>query len=102
MPSFMELIYIDSEDLARQTNLRLALDTDGATWAKFRSLRWYGVDIKAARFLIDYHKANGDTAHTIGIDSDGFRAITGLEPLSDAEYRRIDSDFWDEVRSEAA
>jgi hypothetical protein len=102
MPSFMELIYIDIEDNARQTGLRRSLDTDAATWAEFRSFRRHSVDIKQARYLLDYHNPKGDCSHTIAIDRAGFKAITGQIPKTNAEYCKIDSDFWDEVRSEAA
>jgi hypothetical protein len=57
--SHIELIYIDNEDQARKTNLGLELDTAAATWAAFQRLRRYGVDIKVARFLIDYHNRKG-------------------------------------------
>lgn len=102
MSSFMELIYIDIEDQARQTGLRRALDSNAATWAEFRSYRKHSVDIKQARFLLDYHNAKGDLCDTIAIDRDGFKAITGQSPLDDRAYCRIDEDFWNEVRSEAA
>jgi len=96
----MELIYIDSDDDARQTDMRAANGSDAETWATFRSYRRYAVDIKTALFLLDYHKANNDLADTIPIDATGFKIITGQEPKSDAEYRKIDSDFWDAVRKD--
>lgn len=102
MSSFMELIYIDIEDQARQTGLRRALDTDAATWAEFRRFRRHAVDIKQARFLLDYHNAKGDLCDTIPIDRAGFRAITGQHPGSDAHYRRVDTKFWNDVAKEAA
>lgn len=100
--SFIELIYIDNGNDARQTGLRRALETDAKTWAEFQSYRRHGVDIKKARFLIDYHNARGDLGSTIAIDADGFRAITGQDPKTDAEYCKIDADYWDEARSAIA
>lgn len=97
--SYMELIYIDIEGDARQTGLRRALDTDAATWAEFRSYRRHSVDIKQARFLLDYHNRKGDLGDTIAIDRDGFKAITGHAPKGDADYRKIDADFWNEVQA---
>ncbi len=102
MQSYMELIYIDSEDQACQTNLRKSCDTNAITLATFRAYRRFAVDIKRARFLLDYHNARGDLSDTIPIDEDGFRSITGHEPKTEREYRKIDTDFWNEVRSEAA
>ena len=102
MQSYLEFIYIDSDGDACQTNLRTAARTNSATLTAFRSYKRWAVDIKAARFLLDYHNAKGDLSDTIPIDGDGFRAITGFEPKTDAEYRQIDIDFWNSVRSEAA
>lgn len=102
MQSYLEFIYIDSDGQACQTNLRTAGATNASTWAAFLSYRRYGVDITVARFLLDYHNAKGDLSDTIAVDADGFRAITGYEPKSDEAYRKIDTDFWNEVRSEAA
>lgn len=99
MASFLEMIFIDSDGDARQTNMRLVRSTDAEAWAYFRSLRRYGVDIKRAQFLLDYHKTNGDLADTIALDAAGFTAITGQQPKTDAAYRKIDQDFWDEVRA---
>lgn len=99
--SYMEMIYLDSDDQARKTNLHLSLGTDAETWAKFRSFRPYGVDIKHARFLLDYHNRKGDLSDTIALDSYGFELITGEKPKTEKAYRRIDSDFWKEVRSAA-
>jgi hypothetical protein len=99
--SYMEIIYIDTEDQARKTHLRLSLETDAATWAQFRSYRRYGVNIKHATFLLDYHNRKGDLSDTIALDRYGFEMITGQQPKTDAEYVKLDSDFWNEVRSAA-
>lgn len=102
MQSFMEIIYIDGEDNARQTGLCHSAETNAATFAEFRKWRPFGVDIKQARFLLDYHNAKGDLSDTIAIDENGFIAITGQQPKTDAEYVNLDADFWDEARSAAA
>lgn len=99
--SFMEFIYIDDAGDARQTNLRLSLNSNAATLAEFRRFRRYGVDIKQARFLLDYHNASGDMSDTIAVDAAGLTAITGQQPKPDAEYVKLDADFWDEVRTAA-
>jgi hypothetical protein len=99
--SYMQMIYVDSEDLARKTNLSLSLDTDAATWAQFKGFRRYAVDIKHASFLLDYHNRKGDLSDTIPLDRYGFELITGQQPKTEAAYRKIDSDFWKEVRSAA-
>jgi hypothetical protein len=100
--SFIEIIYIDGAHQACQTGLVRSLDTDAETWAEFQSFRQHAVDIKQARFLLDYHNRKGDLGSTIAIDAGGFKAITGKEPKSETEYRKIDDEFWSRVRREAA
>lgn len=100
MRSFMEFIYIDSEDLARQTGLALSLDTDAETWAKFNSFRRYAVDIKKAKFLLDYHNRKGDLADTIPVDAGGFMTITGQAMKPEKTYLKIDRDYWRDVTKE--
>jgi hypothetical protein len=99
--SFMEMIYIDKEDNARQTGLRRSAETNAATLAEFRRWRLFGVDIKQARFLLDYHNAKGDLSDTIALDEAGFRSVTGLEPGDDEHYQAVDIRFWEDVRSAA-
>lgn len=94
MPSFMELIFIDSEDLAQKTGLTRSLDSDAETWAEFQSYRRFGVEIEEAKFLLDYYNRKGDLADSIAIDANGFTEITGQAPKTDATYRKIDRDFW--------
>lgn len=100
--SFMELIYIDSDDQACQTNLAYSADSNAATWAEFQRYRRYAVDIKVAKFLLDYHNGKGDLADTIAIDFEGFTAITGRHPKTEAEYRKIDNEFWQAVQTAQA
>lgn len=98
--SFMEMIYIDDSGDARKTDMERACETAADTWAEFNSYRRFSVDIKQAKFLLDYHNRKGDLADTIALDVGGFAAITGRRPLSDAAYRKIDRDFWNVVRSD--
>lgn len=94
MKSYMEMIYIDSEDLARHTDLGVSLDTNKATWAAFRSYRHLEVASADAQFLLDYHDAKGDLVDTICLDAAGFRAITGQRPKTDKAYQEIDRKYW--------
>ncbi len=100
--SFMEIIYIDSEGLARLAGLENRAETDAETWAAFNSFRRYGVDIKQAKFLLDYHNRKGDLADTIALDAGGFTAITGQAPKSEAAYLKIDRDYWSHARAKIA
>jgi hypothetical protein len=50
-----------------------------------------------ARFILDWHDANGDILDTFHLDEDGFRALTGEEPKTPDEYSEIDAKFWDEI-----
>lgn len=96
--SFMEMIYIASDHQARHTNLRLALGTNAATWAEFQRYRRFDVGSERATFLIDYYNVKGDLADTILIDNGGFTAITGQRPKAEADYDKIDDDYWAEAR----
>jgi hypothetical protein len=100
--SFIEIIYIDSADHACQTNLVRSCETDAATWAEFQSYRRHAVNINQACFLLDYHNRKGGLGSTIPIDAEGFKAITGQAPKSEAEYRQIDTEFWNDVSKAAA
>lgn len=100
--SRIEIIYIASDDNARKTDMAHAGKSNAHTWATFKDFRRYAVDIKAARFLLDYYNAKGDLADTIPISTEGFTAITGQSPKSEAEYGEIDRRYWDAARSNAA
>ena len=102
MRSFIEIIYLDDADDARKTDMEHVGETDAKTWAEFNSLRKFGVDIKSAKFLLDYHNRKGDLADTIAIDVGGFVAITGQQPKSDAAYIAIDVAYWDHARASSA
>lgn len=99
--SYMQLIYIDSDDQACHTNLESAAESNAATLAMFRKFRPLDVGKEKAQFLLDYYNAKGDLADTICLDADGFTEITGLPPKSENEYRQIDTDFWNRVRAES-
>ncbi len=98
MQSFMEMIYIDSEDNARHTNIGRSAESNAATWAEFNSYRHLDVGPEKARFLLDYHNSKGDLADTIRLDVSGFITITGERPKSDDVYCAIDAEYWAAVR----
>jgi hypothetical protein len=100
--AWMQMIFIDSQDLARHTMLAMAKDTDAATWATFNSYRRFGVAYEKASFLLDYHKGNGDLCASIALDDAGFEAITGQKPKAEADYLQIDADYWTAARAELA
>lgn len=100
--SYMQMIYVDSANCARHTNVRAACGANAQTWAAFNSYRRLGVPVETATFLLDYHNAKGDLSDTIGLDAAGFQAVTGQKAKSEAEYRAIDAEYWREARKEAA
>lgn len=102
MQSYMEMIYIDAEDQARHTNIGRSAESNAATWAEFNGYRYLAVDIKTAKFLLDYYNAKGDLAGTVAVDADGFSAITGQAPKSEAEYVKIDEDYWADIGTSSA
>lgn len=101
-PAFMEMIYIDSDENARHTNVRAAMSTDAQTLAAFKQCRRLEVPAASAQFLLDYHDAEGDLVDTIFLDGAGFTAISGERVLTDAEYRAIDDEYWRAARAALA
>lgn len=97
--SYMQMIFIDDEDNARQTGRSAEANTNAETRAAFNAYRHHDVPIDQARFLLDYYNAKGDLADTIRLDEAGFRAITGQEPLTNAEYIKIDEEYWTAART---
>lgn len=94
--SYMEMIYIDSDNHARMTNVRAAMGSNSETWAAFQSAKKHEVEAENAQFLLDYYNRNGDLAETICLSARGFSHISGERVLTDAEYREIDRAFWKE------
>lgn len=92
--SYMQMIFIDSDDLARHTNVGAAMDSNKATWAAFNSYRHLEVERDQATFLLDYYNAKGDLSDTIRLDATGFSAVTGEKPKTEAAYHRIDANYW--------
>lgn len=97
--SYMQMIYIDSEDQARHTNVAAAMETNALTWAAFQSYRHLEVSKERAQFLLDYYNAKEELAGTILLDADGFARISGEPVKTDAEYRAIDAQYWDDARA---
>lgn len=97
MQSRMEMHYIDSHDQARKTNVGAIFDTNAETYAAFLSAKRLDVGGQKADFLLDYYNRRGDLSDTIGITRASFERITGQPVLSEAEYLKIDADFWRDV-----
>lgn len=49
--------------------------------------------------LRHYHDRKGDLVDTIAISREDFTRITGEPVKSDAEYRRIDAEYWRDARA---
>lgn len=92
--SYMEMIYIDDSDNARQTGVRAAFKTNAETWAQFQKCRVFAVSKGNARFLLDYYNSRGDLGETILLDAFGFEYISNEKAKSDAKYRKTDSEYW--------
>lgn len=101
MRSRMEMHFIDSHGQARKTGVGAVMDTDAETYAAFLSAKRLDVDGQKADFLLDYYNRRGDLSDTIGITCASFERITGRPVLSEAEYLKIDADFWRDMRETA-
>ena len=100
--SRLEMIYIDSEDAARKTNVGAVMETNQETWHAFLSAKQLEVPAEKAQFLLDYYNRKGDLADTICLDAAGFKQITGEPVLSEAEYVAIDGAYWKEAFAAAS
>lgn len=98
MSAYMELIFIDSEHQARKTRVGAEYDTDYLTLLAFRSTKRLAVPIETAQFILDYYDTNEDLVDSVALSAEGFRFVTGQEPLTEADYLRIDAEYWAEVR----
>src|SRR5258708_3496931 len=98
MISYMTMIYIDDDGDARWTCVCAAMDTNAETWRAFNRHRAAEISKDHARFLLDYYNAKGDLTDTIWLDVTAFEAITGEKVKTDAEYRRIDDNYWRNAR----
>ena len=90
---YMQMIYVDSENLARLTGVGAEFDKPQATWAAFESLRKLEVDPKDCDFICDLHEDEGDLIDSIAISSESYTQITGEKVLSEAEYLEIDKNL---------
>lgn len=97
--AYMEMIYIASDGLARQTNVGAQMETDELTLDNFNSHRYLGVEFEAAKFLLYYHDANGDLIDAICLDERGFEMVCGEKSLTAADYDRIDAEYWASARA---
>lgn len=105
--SRMEMIYVASDGYALKAGVGAAMETNAMTWAAFNSYRHLEAPKDRALilkgrplFLLDYYNAKGDLADTIRLDATGFEAISGEKIKAEAEYRKIDADYWAKARAE--
>lgn len=98
MSAYMEMIYIDSKNQARKTRVGAEFDTDHLTFVAFQSTKRLAVPMETAQFILDYYDPNGDLVDSVPLSAAGFRFITKTEPLTEADYLRIDAEYWAEVR----
>jgi hypothetical protein len=94
----LEMLYIANDGFARKAGCFMEMPEPKAKQAvaRYRKLE---VAKGRARFLLDYYDDSGDLADTILLDGDGFTIITGNAVKSDAEYCKIDEDYWADVRT---
>jgi hypothetical protein len=100
--AYMQMIYIDTDGDARHTNVGVAMNSNSETRHAFEALRPLSVDFAMADFLLDLHDANGDLVDTLAIRKEDFPIITGEVVKSDADYRRIDRQYWVRARRQHA
>lgn len=103
MESRMETFYCGPRrKVLYKTGVGAIFRSNAETWADFRSRRKLEVPSHRATFLLDYYNRHGDLAGTIYLDNAGYTAITGERVKTEAQYRKIDADYWADARKRLA
>lgn len=94
MSRYMETLYLGYGNDGYKTLVGAEFETSEETTQAFESAKNLSVDIKVAEFLLDLKEDDGTIIETIGLDSNGYKNITGQQVLSEEEYCEIDRNFW--------
>lgn len=101
MQSRMETFYCGpGRKVLYKTGIGAIMESSADTWADFKSRRKLEVPAHRATFLLDYYNRRGDLSDTIFLDDTGYAAITGEKVKTEAQYRKIDSDYWRKTKAE--
>ena len=99
MSRYMETLYLGSGNDGYKTLVGAEFKTSEETTQAFESVKEISVDIKIAEFLLDLKEDDGTIIETIGLDSKGYKSITGQPVLREEEYCEIDRKYWGFSRS---
>jgi len=94
MSRYMETLYLGSGNDGYKTLVGAEFESSEETTQAFESFKVISVDIKIAEFLLDLKEDDGTIIETIGLDSEGYKNITGKPVLREEEYCEIDRKFW--------
>ena len=103
--SYMEMLFVGDGCQGAKTFVGCVCETNAETWRAFQAARKeYAVETQSdeCAFILDYYNRRGDLADSFGLTKAGFRAITGTQPKTRAQYEKIDRDYWNKARSERA
>lgn len=98
--SRMETFYCGDGTVLYKTCIGCIADTPAETWRLFNNARQAAVPRERATFLLDYYNRHGDLAGTIFLDAFGYAAITNEPVLTEAQYAKIDRDYWRKAQKE--
>jgi hypothetical protein len=95
---YLQLLYIDADNQARITGMSAPFETNEEMAAALAKAKCLAEQSKTARFLVDFHRGDGDLLDTVAVDRAGFQAITGTAPRTEEEYQLIDARHWQRQR----
>ena len=87
---YMTMIFIDSNNHARLTDVGAEFESDAATVAAFESARSLDIGVEKADFILDLCADNDDIIDSIAVSAESYTEITGEPVLSEDEYIAID------------
>ncbi len=89
----MEIMDIRSEDILKTGRCTEFASAD-ETASAFATAREVAVNRKRAEFLLDLHGDDGRLLDTIFLDTNGFKAVIGEDPLTVEDYAQFDHAYY--------
>lgn len=91
---FLEILYLGTGSDGMKTGLKIEFDNMAEAALYFEAVKPLRVGSDIATFFVDLREPDHTIKDSIGIDDEGFVAITGKKPESAEYYKNIDSQHW--------
>lgn len=91
---YLEITYLGNGDTEKRTDKGAGFNTMIEARESFDGAKAYEESTKTAAFFLNMRNHDGDIIETIGITGDGFTALTGEQPKSEAYYINLNKNYW--------